>query len=58
MASKQMLLLAVAVAVAFLPALDAATEHWVGDDKGWTLGFNYTAWAQTKQFKVGDTLGN
>jgi hypothetical protein len=56
MASKQMLLLA--VAVAFLPALDAATEHWVGDDKGWTLGFNYTAWAQTKQFKVGDTLGN
>ncbi|XP_066332683.1 blue copper protein 1a-like [Miscanthus floridulus] len=54
MASKQMLLLA--VAVAFLPALDAATEHWVGDDKGWTLGFNYTAWAQTKQFKVGDTL--
>lgn len=54
MASKQMLLLA--VAVAFLPALAAATEHWVGDDKGWKLGFNYTEWAQTKQFMVGDTL--
>jgi len=59
MASKQMLVLvAAALAVAFLPApLAAATEHWVGDDKGWTLGFNYSAWAQTKQFKVGDTLG-
>ncbi|KAG2545316.1 blue copper protein 1a-like [Panicum virgatum] len=57
MASKQMLVLAAAaLAVAFLPALAAATEHWVGDDKGWTLGFNYSAWAQTKQFKVGDTL--
>ena len=53
-----LLAVAVAVAVAFLPALDAATEHWVGDGKGWMLGFNYTAWAQTKQFKVGDTLGN
>ncbi|XP_020183295.1 blue copper protein 1a-like [Aegilops tauschii subsp. strangulata] len=54
MASKQML---VAVfAVAFLPVLAVATEHLVGDDKGWTLNFNYTAWAETKQFVVGDTL--
>ncbi|CAN6281041.1 unnamed protein product [Urochloa humidicola] len=57
MASKNMLaLVAAALAVAFLPALTAATEHWVGDDQGWTLGFNYSAWAETKQFKVGDTL--
>ncbi|CAL4944807.1 unnamed protein product [Urochloa decumbens] len=58
MASKKMLVLvAAALAVAFLPAPATATEHWVGDDNGWTLKFNYSAWAETKQFKVGDTLG-
>ncbi|KAJ1293249.1 hypothetical protein BS78_01G053900 [Paspalum vaginatum] len=57
MASKQTLVLvAAALAVAFLPALAAATEHWVGDDQGWKLGFNYSAWAETKEFKVGDAL--
>ncbi|CAN6322337.1 unnamed protein product [Urochloa humidicola] len=58
MASKKMLLLVAATlaAVAFLPAPATATEHWVGDANGWTLQFNYTAWAETKQFKVGDTL--
>jgi hypothetical protein len=30
----------------------------VGDGYGWTLGFDYAAWAKTKQFTVGDTLGN
>ncbi|KAL6638021.1 hypothetical protein ACP70R_025593 [Stipagrostis hirtigluma subsp. patula] len=56
--SKKMLVVvaAAALAVAFLPALAAATEHRVGDDNGWTLGFDYDAWAATKQFKVGDTL--
>ncbi|KAL6894229.1 hypothetical protein ACP4OV_008327 [Aristida adscensionis] len=52
MASMKLLVLAVAL----LPALAAATEHWVGDDQGWTLGFDFAAWAATKQFKVGDTL--
>ena len=33
------------------------TEHIVGDEKGWTLNFNYTAWAEGRQFRVGDTLG-
>ncbi|KAM3278741.1 hypothetical protein ACQJBY_046167 [Aegilops geniculata] len=59
MASKQMLVAvfaAAALAVAFLPGLAVATEHMVGDDKGWTLNFNYTAWAETNQFVVGDTL--
>ncbi|KAF7075126.1 hypothetical protein CFC21_079927 [Triticum aestivum] len=59
MASKQMLVAvfaAAALAVAFLPGLAVATEHMVGDDKGWTLNFNYTAWAETKQFVAGDTL--
>ena len=61
MGSKLMLvavLAAASLAVAFLPGLAVATEHMVGDDKGWTLNFNYTAWAETKQFVVGDTLGN
>ncbi|KAI4985393.1 hypothetical protein ZWY2020_018023 [Hordeum vulgare] len=57
MASKQMLVAVVAAAaLAFLPGLAVGTEHMVGDDKGWTLNFNYTAWADTKQFVVGDTL--
>uniref|UniRef100_A0A0E0KK00 Phytocyanin domain-containing protein n=1 Tax=Oryza punctata TaxID=4537 RepID=A0A0E0KK00_ORYPU len=57
MASKQMLAVAAAVALAvLLPACAAATEHMVGDDNGWILGFDYAAWAATKQFRVGDTL--
>ncbi|CAH1451468.1 unnamed protein product [Lactuca virosa] len=28
----------------------------VGDDKGWTLNFDYQAWAKGKQFFVGDKL--
>lgn len=61
MASKQMLAVAAAaVALAvLLPARGAAaTEHMVGDGNGWILGFDYAAWAATKQFRVGDTLGN
>ncbi|KAF7068111.1 hypothetical protein CFC21_073893 [Triticum aestivum] len=59
MAFKQMLVAVVAaaaLAVSFFPGLAVATEHMVGDDRGWTLNFNYTAWAETKQFVVGDTL--
>ncbi|VAI23043.1 unnamed protein product [Triticum turgidum subsp. durum] len=59
MASKQMLVAvfaAAALAVAFLPGLAVATEHMIGDDKGWTLNFNYSAWAETKHFVAGDTL--
>ncbi|KAF0915581.1 hypothetical protein E2562_036764 [Oryza meyeriana var. granulata] len=57
MASKQMLAVAAAVALAvLLPAHAAATEHIVGDNNGWVLGFDYAAWAATKQFEVGDTL--
>ncbi|TVU44655.1 hypothetical protein EJB05_04101, partial [Eragrostis curvula] len=52
MASKKssVLVMAAALAVAFLPALAAATEHTVGDASGWTLGFDYAAWAATKQY--------
>ncbi|KAG8649862.1 blue copper protein-like [Manihot esculenta] len=31
-------------------------EFIVGDDAGWTLGFDYQAWAQGKKFHVGDKL--
>ena len=59
MASKHMLAVAVALAVVFLPLLAAsAAVHPVGDGTGWTLGFDYTAWSESKQFTVGDALGS
>lgn len=57
MASKAMLVMAAAIAVAFLPLLASATVHVVGDGSGWTLGFDYTAWSESNQFRVGDALG-
>uniref|UniRef100_A0A7N0SX88 Phytocyanin domain-containing protein n=1 Tax=Kalanchoe fedtschenkoi TaxID=63787 RepID=A0A7N0SX88_KALFE len=42
--------------VALVPATSMAKEFIVGDDAGWTIGFNYQAWAQGKEFRVGDTL--
>ncbi|KAL3738058.1 hypothetical protein ACJRO7_019567 [Eucalyptus globulus] len=32
------------------------TDFMVGDDKGWTLNFDYQAWTEGKQFYVGDNL--
>jgi len=40
-----------------LLTLSRATDHIVGDEFGWTPGFNYTTWAQGKEFRVRDTLG-
>ncbi|MCD7446983.1 hypothetical protein HAX54_020761 [Datura stramonium] len=54
MASTTFLIALVVVAMVATPAM--ATEHWVGDDQGWKLDFNYTAWAATKEFHVGDKL--
>ncbi|KAJ9556089.1 hypothetical protein OSB04_010703 [Centaurea solstitialis] len=31
-------------------------EILVGDDKGWTMNFDYQAWANGKKLYVGDTL--
>ncbi|KAE8008185.1 hypothetical protein FH972_004722 [Carpinus fangiana] len=31
-----------------------ATEFVVGDHKGWTINFDYQAWAEGKEFHVGD----
>jgi hypothetical protein len=55
MASSQFI--AFALVTIILPTLTMAAEHIVGDDKGWTVNFNYTTWASGKVFHVGDTLG-
>jgi hypothetical protein len=54
MASSQFI--AFALVTIILPTLTMAAEHIVGDDKGWTVNFNYTTWASGKVFHVGDTL--
>ncbi|XP_075508188.1 blue copper protein-like [Primulina tabacum] len=53
MASKAFLIVVV-VATAVAPTL--ATDYMVGDNDGWTLGVDYTAWAKGKDFYVGDTI--
>jgi hypothetical protein len=55
MASKQ-LVIVLAVVFVVLPAVVRATDYVVGDEKGWGLEVNYTAWAETKEFRVGDTI--
>ena len=56
MASKH--LAALAIFAILLPAVAMATEFTVGDDQGWTINFDYEAWAKDKVFHVGDKLGN
>ncbi|GLJ42267.1 hypothetical protein SUGI_0874960 [Cryptomeria japonica] len=36
--------------------VNAAKVFTVGDEKGWTLDFDYQAWVQDKQFHIGDRL--
>ncbi|KAL1547535.1 blue copper protein 1a-like [Salvia divinorum] len=54
MASKAFLLAVIFVAATAAPAF--AVDYVVGDDAGWKLNVNYTAWAQDKVFYVGDTI--
>ncbi|KAA3487465.1 blue copper protein-like [Gossypium australe] len=54
MASNKLVMLTI-VAI-FLPAMALATDYIVGDDSGWTTGFDYQAWAKDKVFRVGDKL--
>ncbi|RVW18603.1 Blue copper protein [Vitis vinifera] len=54
MASKH--LAALAIFTILLPAVAMATEFTVGDDQGWTINFDYVAWAKDKVFHVGDKL--
>lgn len=46
-------------AIVVLVFCDAATavEITVGGASDWGLGFNYTTWASSQTFTVGDTLG-
>ncbi|KAL1827519.1 hypothetical protein ACET3Z_005931 [Daucus carota] len=52
MVSKSVIIL---VAVAFFSVV-SAKDFMVGDNKGWTINFDYQAWAQDKEFYVGDKL--
>jgi hypothetical protein len=47
----------IAISMVLFSSLAMAADHIVGDDKGWTINFNYTQWAQDKVFRVGDNLG-
>ncbi|KAM2035014.1 hypothetical protein EV1_037438 [Malus domestica] len=44
------------VLATFAPSI-LATDYVVGDDKGWTINFDYQAWAWGNMFFVGDNLG-
>ncbi|XP_004493193.1 blue copper protein 1a-like [Cicer arietinum] len=45
-----------AISMVLLSSIALAVDHIVGDEKGWTVDFNYTQWAQDKVFNVGDNL--
>ncbi|XP_020258230.1 uclacyanin 1-like [Asparagus officinalis] len=53
---KQMLNI-LAIVFTTLPALARGTGNIVVDHYGWTLGFSYSARADGKEFRVGNTLG-
>ncbi|KAH7514064.1 hypothetical protein FEM48_Zijuj11G0048900 [Ziziphus jujuba var. spinosa] len=54
MASANMLI-TIAIIVVLAPSA-LAKEFVVGDEKGWTINFDYQAWAEGKDFRVGDRL--
>jgi len=56
MASSRVFLI-ISISMVLLSSVAIATDHIVGDDKGWTVDFDYTQWTQDKVFRVGDNLG-
>ncbi|XP_022737565.1 blue copper protein-like [Durio zibethinus] len=46
----------IAVVTYFAIPSSLATEFRVGDEKGWSLDFDYQGWAAGKEFHVGDKL--
>ncbi|XP_057740893.1 blue copper protein 1a-like [Arachis stenosperma] len=56
MASSSARLALIVVSMVLLWSVGTATDYVVGDDKGWSLDFNYTQWAHDKDFHVGDRL--
>ncbi|KAM1143293.1 hypothetical protein ACFX19_032746 [Malus domestica] len=55
MATSQLFLILAIIAIFASSIL--ATDYVVGNDKGWTINFDYQAWARGKMFYVGDNLG-
>lgn len=45
------------IAFILFPTIATATEYVIGDANGWTINFDYQAWAKNKVFLVGDKLG-
>ncbi|KAJ0013990.1 mavicyanin-like [Pistacia vera] len=45
-----------AIFAILLPATAVAKEYIVGGDSGWTVNYDYQAWAKDKEFHVNDTL--
>ncbi|XP_028082843.1 basic blue protein-like [Camellia sinensis] len=44
------------IVVVIFPIIVSATDFIVGDEKGWTVNFDYQAWVRGKDFRVGDKL--
>ncbi|KAM6556932.1 hypothetical protein CsatB_003951 [Cannabis sativa] len=57
MANSKQLFISLAIIAIFVPLI-SAVEYVVGDEKGWTINFDYQAWAQGKEFHVGDKLAD
>ncbi|XP_028061247.1 uncharacterized protein LOC114264753 [Camellia sinensis] len=53
MAFKHVFLIILAV---IFPIVVSGKDFIVGDETGWTINFDYVAWAQGKDFRVGDKL--
>ena len=56
MAPSVHLFIILAIVATLAPSI-SAVEFVVGDGTGWTINFDYQAWAQGKEFHVGDKLG-
>ncbi|KAI4386632.1 hypothetical protein MLD38_004549 [Melastoma candidum] len=56
MASDKLVLAAIASVLLLLPCAAVAKDYIVGDSKGWTINYDYQAWAKDKVFRVGDRL--
>ncbi|PON64087.1 Phytocyanin domain containing protein [Trema orientale] len=53
--SRLQLFIILAIIAIFVPSI-SAVEYIVGDESGWTVNFDYQAWATGKEFHVGDKL--
>ncbi|XP_028766881.1 basic blue protein-like [Neltuma alba] len=55
MALSRAIILAL-LAATFFTAISMAEDFIVGDEMGWTVGFDYQSWSANKVFRVGDRL--